>query len=491
MSVRVLKNYIGGKWVESISGNLLDVINPSTGEKIAKVPLSTAEETKVAVKTAAEAFNTWSRIPVSARCNYIFKLRELIEENEDEITKLICLENGKSIADSNAEVKRMRQNIEVACGMPSLIKSEKLYEVASEIDTETIRQPIGVFAMIAPFNFPAMVPFWFLPYAIATGNTYVLKPSELVPLTQEYIFGLIEKTGLPAGVVNLVNGSIEVVDELITNPLVKGVSFVGQTKTAHKVLETCARHSKRCQAMGGAKNYLVVMEDADLDKVVTNMITSCFGCAGQRCMAASIIACVGDGIYEKTKKLFVEAADKMVVANPLDKKYKNEPVLMGPVISQVSRDRIISSIDIAIKEGFKVLLDKSNIKVEGCENGYFIGPVIFGDVNPGSVTERTEIFGPVVGMMKCGSLDAVIKHLHENPFGNGASIYTRNGYWARKFEIEAPCGMIGINLGVPAPVAYFPFGGAKESQLSDIKSQSSRVIDFFTEEKIISRRFFD
>jgi malonate-semialdehyde dehydrogenase (acetylating)/methylmalonate-semialdehyde dehydrogenase len=490
LRIQILKNYIGGKWLESKSGNLLDVTNPSTGEVITKVPLSRAAEANDAIKSAAEAFRSWSKTSVSTRCNYIFKLRELVEENEDELTRLICFENGKSIPDANAEIKRMRQNIEVACGMPTLMKSEKLVEVAVDIDTETIRLPIGVFAMVAPFNFPAMVPFWFMPYAIAAGNTYVLKPSEQVPLTQEFIFKLIEKTGLPAGVVNLVNGSFEVVDEILISPAVKGVSFVGQTKTAHKVLETCAKYSKRCQSMGGAKNYLVVMPDANLDKVVTNMITSCFGCAGQRCMAASIIVCVGDEIYEKTKKAFVEAADKMIVANPLDPKYKDEPILMGPVISKVSKDRILACIETAKKEGFKVLLDKSDIKIKGCENGYFVGPVIFGDVKAGSLTERTEIFGPVVGMMKVDSLDEVIRYLDENPFGNGASIYTQNGYWARKFEIEAQCGMIGINLGVPAPVAYFPFGGMKESQLSDIKSQASRVVDFYTEEKIITRRFF-
>lgn len=491
MLVKILKNYIGGKWVESKSSQILDVTNPSTGEVISKVPVSTSQEVKDAIEAAASAFLIWSKIPVSARCNYIFKLRDLIEENEDEITRLICEENGKSISDSNAEIKRMRQNIEVACGMPSLMKGQKLVEVATEIDTESIRMPIGVFAMIAPFNFPAMVPFWFLPYAIASGNTFVLKPSEQVPNTQDYIFKLIEKTGLPAGVVNLVNGTKDAVDTILAHPKVKGVSFVGSSKVAHKVLEECAKNVKRCQSMGSAKNYLVVMPDANLDKVIGNMITSCFGCAGQRCMASSIIACVGDEIYEKTTKAFVEVADKMIVANPLNPAYKNEAILMGPVISKVSKKRILAAVEQGKKEGFSVLIDKSDMQIPGCENGYFVGPVIFGNVKAGSSLERNEIFGPVVGMMKEESLDEVLKHLDENPYGNGASIYTQNGQWARKFELEVRCGMIGINLGVPAPVAYFPFGGMKESLLSDIKAQSSRVVDFYTEEKVITRRFFE
>lgn len=486
----ILKNYVGGKWVASKTKRVLDVYNPSTGKVINKVPLSLASEVDSAIQIAQKAFSSWSKTPVSTRCDYIFKLRDLIDKNEDKIIELICMENGKSIPDSEAEVKRMRQNIEVACGMPTFMKGGKLIEVAAGIDTETIRLPIGVFAMVAPFNFPAMVPFWFLPYAVASGNTYILKPSEKVPNTQQFIFKLIEESGIPEGVVNLINGDKEAVDAILANPLVRGVSFVGQTRVALKILEECAKRAKRCQSMGGAKNYLVVMPDANLEKVVGNMITSCFGCAGQRCMAASVIACVGEEIYEKTKKAFVKAADEMIVANPLDPKYKDEAILMGPVISQEAKSRILSAIEMAKKEGFKVLLDKSGMEITEGEKGYFVGPIIFGDVKAGSITERTEIFGPMVSMMKVDSLDEVIGYLDESPYGNGASIYTQNGYWARKFELEAQCGMIGINMGVPAPVAYFPFGGMKESQLSDIKAQGSRVVDFYTEEKIITRRFF-
>lgn len=490
MEIRVLKNFINGEWQTSSSTRFLDNINPSTGKVISKVLLSTKNETKNAISAAAKAFPMWSATAVSTRTNYFFKLRELIKKNERRIAEIICEENGKSLPDSLAEMKRMRQNIEVACGMPALLKGAKLPQVADGIDTESIKLPIGVFAMIAPFNFPAMVPFWFLPYAVASGNTYILKPSEQVPDTQNFIFELIEKCNFPPGVISMINGDAEVATELLDNPLVKGVSFVGSTRNAHLVLEKCAVHAKRCQSMGGAKNYLVVMPDADLEKAVENMLTSCFGCSGQRCMAASVIACIGSEIYEKTKKTFIAAVDKMIIANPLDPKYKNEKVLMGPVISEKARDRILDFIEIAKEEGFKIILDKSRIKVKSGENGFFLGPTIIADVTAGSKTERTEIFGPVVSMMKVDSLDEVLQILEDSPYGNGASIYTRDGKIARKFELEAKCGMIGINLGVPAPVAYFPFGGMKESQLTDIKAQASRVVNFFTEEKIITRRFF-
>lgn len=488
--MQVLKNYIGGKWIESKSKRMLDNINPSTGEPINQGTLSTEDEVKEAVDSAVSAFKEWSETPIPKRVDYIFKLRELIVANEDKITELICEENGKSIPDSLAEVKRLRQNIDVACGMPTIMQGKKLTAVSEGIDTDTIRLPIGPFAMIAPFNFPAMVPFWFMPYAVAAGNTYVLKPSEQAPNTQQYIFKLIDQAGFPPGVLNLVNGDCMAVDALLANQDIKGVSFVGQTSTARKILEKCANTSKRCQSMGGAKNYLVIMPDANLEKVIENMITSCFGCAGQRCMAASVIACVGDDIYERTKKAFIDAADRMIVGNPLDPKYKDEKMLMGPVISKAAKERILASIETARTEGFKTILDKSKMAVEGGEGGFFVGPTIFSDVTPGSNTERTEIFGPVISMMKVDSLDAVLKILSDSPYGNGASIYTQNGAWAREFELKADCGMIGINLGVPAPVAYFPFGGMKQSQLSDIKAQSYRVVDFFTEEKIITRRFF-
>ncbi len=486
-----LKNYINGKWVEPKTDNYLDVVNPSTAKVINKVPLSKAADVGLATISAGEAFKSWSATPVSKRSEYFFKLRDLVAENEKKLTRIICEENGKSIPDALAEIKRMRQNIEVACGMPMLMKGEKLTEVAAGIDTESIKLPMGIFAMIAPFNFPAMVPFWFLPYAVAAGNTYILKPSEQVPNTQKFIFQLIDEAGFPPGVINLVNGDGEVAEALIEHPDIKGISFVGSTNRAHKVLQDCAKHSKRCQSMGGAKNYLVVMPDANLKEAVRNMLTSCFGCSGQRCMAASVIACVGKDTYKRTREAFVEAADKLIVGDPLDPRYKDEEVLMGPIISSQAKQRILKAVKDAKKEGCSILLDKSGIKINGREDGFFLGPVVLGNVGAGSKTERTEIFGPVVSMMEVGSLDKVLSYLEDNPYGNGASIYTQNGNWAREFELRAQCGMIGINLGVPAPVAYFPFGGMKESQLSDIKAQAGRVVGFFTEEKMVTRRFFD
>lgn len=485
---RLLKNYINGQWTEATKSGDIEVDNPITGEILCRVPLSTREEINRAIIAAHNAFSGWSKTPVSVRISYAFKLRESLSQEFDNLSRLIVTEMGKSLSDAEAEMKRCIQNIEMACGMPHLIKGYKTPNVVSEIDVETIRLPIGVFGIVSPFNFPVMVPFWFLPYAIFAGNTVVMKPSEQVPLCMEYVFNIIDKLKLPPGVINLVNGNSVVVDALLESNIVKGISFVGSSKVAQKIYLECAKTNKRCQAMGSAKNYLVVMSDADFTQAIPNIITSCFGCAGQRCMAASVIACVGEDTYELTKDKFIDAAKRIDIGNPLDPKFKNSRFVMGPVISGKARKRIIESIEMAAEDGAILLLDGREVAGK-YPKGYFIGPTILGNVRLGSRTERTEIFGPVVSMIKVDSIEDAIKAINDNPYGNGASIYTKSGYYARKFEMEANCGMIGINIGVPAPVAYFPFGGTKASQLSDIKAQGTRVIDFFTEEKIITRRF--
>ena len=490
MSLRIVRNYVDGKWVEPDNNGHLDIENPSTGQIIGKAPLSTVAEVNRAVDAAARAFESWRQTPVARRVEPLYKLDALLRENEEQIARTLVEEMGKSLPDAQAEMKRIFENIEVACGMPVLQQGDKLIGVSYDIDGEVIRLPIGVFAMIAPFNFPAMVPFWFLPYAIATGNTYVVKASEQVPLTMQLIAEFIDRTGLPEGVFNLVNGDKVAGQALIEHPSVKGVSLVGSTRTCRVVSEMCARNHKRCQAMGSAKNHLVAMPDAKLDDMLRNMITSCYGCAGQRCMAASAIFSKRKAAYEIVCEKFVEASKNVLVANPLDPRVADEAMVMGPVISAKSKQFILEMIETGIKEGATLSLDGRDITVPGCENGYFVGPTVFTDVKPGMEIHSTEIFGPVVVVLKAGSLDEAIRIINDHEYGNGASIYTQNGYYARKFKLETNCGMIGVNVGIPAPVAYLPFGGMKASQFADIKAQGKVIINFFTESRIITERFW-
>jgi len=489
MALQIVRNYVDGKWIEPDNSGHLDIENPSTGQIIGKTPLSTVAEVNRAIDSASEAFKTWSRTPVARRVEPLYKLDALLRENEEKIARTLVEEMGKSLPDARAEMKRIFENIEVACAMPVLQQGDKLIGASYGIDGEVIRLPIGVFAMIAPFNFPAMVPFWFLPYAIATGNTYVVKASEQVPLTMQLITEFIDQAGLPKGVFNLVNGDKIVGQALIENPAVKGVSLVGSTRTCRIVSEKCAQNHKRCQAMGSAKNHLVAMHDAKVDDMLRNMITSCYGCAGQRCMAASAIVAVGNDMYKTVCDKFVEASRKVLVANPLDPEVADEPMVMGPVISAKSKRFILEMIETGIKGGATLALDGRSITVPDCENGHFVGPTVFTDVKPGMKIHSTKIFGPVVVVLKAGSLDEAIGIINDLEYGNGASIYTQNGYYARKFKLETECGMIGVNVGIPAPVAYLPFGGMKASQFADIKAQGREIINFFTENKIITERY--
>ena len=490
MALQIVRNYVDGKWIEPENNGHLDIENPSTGQTIGKAPLSTVDEVNRAIDAAAKAFKTWSRTPVARRVEPLYKLDALLRKYEEKIARTLVEEMGKSLPDARAEMKRIFENIEVACGMPVLQQGDKLIGASYGIDGEVIRLPIGVFAMIAPFNFPAMVPFWFLPYAIATGNTYVVKVSEQVPLTMQLITEFIDQAGLPKGVFNLVNGDKIVGQALIENPAVKGVSLVGSTRTCRIVSEKCAQNHKRCQAMGSAKNHLVAMPDAKVDDMLRNMITSCYGCAGQRCMAASAIVAVGNDMYKTVCEKFVEASENVLVANPLDPRVANESMVMGPVISAKSKQFILSMIETGISEGATLALDGRDIKVPGCENGHFIGPTVFTDVKPEMEIHKTEIFGPVEVVLKAESLDDAIKIINDLDYGNGASIYTQNGYYARKFKLETECGMIGVNVGIPAPVAYLPFGGMKASQFADIKAQGKAIVNFFTESKIVTERYW-
>jgi len=464
--------------------------NPSTGEILAKTPLSTPAEANRAVEAAYEAYQSWRNLPVARRVKPLYKLVDLLRQNEDKIVRVLVSEMGKSIPDAAAEMKRAYENIEVACGMPVLQQGDKLIGASFGIDGEVMRLPLGVFAMVAPFNFPAMVPFWFLPYALATGNTFIVKASERVPLTMELITEYIGQCGFPPGVFNLVNGDKIAVETFIDNPKVKGVSVVGSSKTCKIIAEKCAGANKRFQAMGSAKNHLVAMPDANIKEMIRNMITSCYGCAGQRCMAASAIVAVGDEMYKKVCEKFVNASKEVIVANPLDPQVADEPMVMGPVISAERKKFILEMIERGIKEGATLALDGRDLVVPGCEKGHFIGPTVFTDVKPGMEIHKTEIFGPVEVILKADTIDEAINIINEHQYGNGASIYTQSGYWARKFKLETECGMIGINIGIPAPVASLPFGGMKISQYSDIKAQGKAIINFFTEDKIITERYW-
>ena len=490
MSVKTVKNYINGKWVEAENTGFVDIENPSTGEIIAQVPLSTPAEVNRGIDAAAEAYKTWGKTPVARRVAPLYKLADLLRQNEDKIARVLSEEMGKSVPDAKAEMKRVFENIEVACGMPVLQQGDKLIGSSYGIDGEVINLPIGVFAMIAPFNFPAMCPFWFLPYAIATGNCFIVKASKQVPLTMGIITEYIDQIGLPDGVFSLVNGDRVVADTFMKSDKVKGVSVVGSTGVCKQIAEKCAKTNKRFQAMGGAKNHLVAMGDAKVDDVIRNMISSCFGCAGQRCMASSAIVAVGDDMYKTICAEFVNASKEVIVANPLDPKVADEQMVCGPVISAGAKKFIVGMIDKGVEEGATLALDGRDIVIEGCEKGHFVGPTVFTDVKPGMEIHTTEIFGPVVVILKADTLDEAIGIINDHQYGNGASIYTQNGYWARKFKLEAECGMIGINVGIPAPVAYLPFGGFKDSQWADIKTQGKAIINFYTEDKVITERYW-
>ncbi len=490
MPIRELRNYVDGAWNEPAGRDGLDVENPSTGGTIARVPLSSAADLDAAVAAARAAFPAWSMTPVDKRVAPLFKLAALIRDNRETLARQITEENGKSLPDARAEVDRTLENVETACGMPILQQGDKLIGAAPGIDGEVVRLPIGVFAMIAPFNFPAMVPFWFIPYAVATGNTFVVKPSELVPCTMQILTEYIDRCGFPKGVFNLVNGDRRVAEAIVAHSGVAGVSVVGRTATAQAIAEACVRTNKRFQAMGGAKNHLVVMPDARMDEAIRNMITSGYGCAGQRCMASSAIVCVGDETYRRVIDRFVRASSEVVVADPLDPKVADRPMVMGPVISAKAKEFILSMIDTGIKEGAKLALDGRGVKVAGRDGGHYLGPTVFTDVRPGMSVHRTEIFGPVQVILKAADLDEAISVVNDHPYGNGASIYTQNGYHARKFKLEALAGMIGVNVGIPAPVAYLPFGGMKASQFSHIKAQGRATVAFFTEDKIVTERYW-
>jgi malonate-semialdehyde dehydrogenase (acetylating)/methylmalonate-semialdehyde dehydrogenase len=476
-------NYINGEWIPSTIDECLDVINPATGQTIAQTPLGSRADVDSAAKAASDAFPAWRRTPVQDRVQYLFKLRDLLKTNHDEIARIITDECGKTFEEARAEMVRAIENVEVACGMPHLMKGELVEDIAPGIDEMMIRQPLGVCATIAPFNFPGMIAFWYLPYAIAAGNTYIVKPSEKVPMTMQFIFKLIEQVGFPKGVVNLVNGAKEVVDGILEHPAVRAVTFVGSTKVAKYLYATAAAHGKRVQAQGGAKNPVIVLPDADMEMATKIVADSAFGCAGQRCLAVSFAVTVAEARNTFTE-LICDAASARVVGYGLD-----SGVQMGPVINAASKARVEQLIGLGIQEGAAIPVDGRGAQIQGYEGGYFVRPTILSDVPRGSEIAKTEIFGPVLSLMHVNTVDDAIELVNSGQYGNQASLFTSSGNAARRFRYEAEAGNIGINIGVAAPMAFFPFSGWKDSFFGDMHGQGMDAVEFFTQKKVVVERW--
>lgn len=476
-------NCINGAWSRSGTSEFVKVFDPATSEVLATIPLAGREEVNAAVAAASAAFPAWRSTPPQERIQYLFKFKQLLERYADEIARLTTRENGKTLAESRAELQRGIENIEVACGIPTLMQGYNLEDIARGIDEILIRQPLGVVTAITPFNFPAMIPLWFLPCAIACGNTFVLKPSERVPLTARRLIELLHEAGLPKGVVNMVVGGKAAVDALLRHPDVRAISFVGSTPVAKYVYAEASAHGKRVQCQGGAKNYVVVMPDADLDMTAQIVSDSAFGCAGQRCLAVSAAITVGQARNKFTERI-TEIAASLRVGNGLD-----EHVQMGPVISPVSKERIESLIDNAVESGGKAILDGRRPQLPNGSQGAFLKPTILSDVNSNNLLLTTEVFGPVLVLQPARDLDEAIEILSHSPYGNAASIFTSSGASARKFRYEVPTGNVGINVGVAAPMAYFPFSGWKDSFFGVLHGQGRDGVEFYTDKKVVIERW--
>ena len=476
-------NYINGEWIEPKVKEYFDVINPATGEVIAKTPLGGSEDVDAAAKAAAAAFPDWRRTPVQDRVQYLFKLRDLLKVNMDEIARTITDEAGKTFEESKAEMVRAIENVEVACGMPMMGKGEVVEDIAPGIDEIMVRQPVGVCATVAPFNFPGMIVFWYLPYALAAGNTYVIKPSEKVPMTMQLIFQLIDRIGLPKGVVNMVNGAKDTVDAILEHPIIRAVTFVGSTSTAKYLYTKASANGKRVQAQGGAKNPVIVLPDADMDMATRIIANSAFGCAGQRCLAISLAVTVAEA-RNTFSEMICDAASSRVVGYGLD-----SGIQMGPVINASSKERIEQLIGIGAGEGASVPVDGRRTTVKGYERGSFVRPTILTNVQPEGRIAGTEIFGPVLSLMHVDSVDDAIALVNKGYYGNQASLFTSSGEAARKFRYEVQAGNVGINIGVAAPMAFFPFSGWKESFFGDMHGQAMDAVEFFTQKKIVVERW--
>jgi malonate-semialdehyde dehydrogenase (acetylating)/methylmalonate-semialdehyde dehydrogenase len=484
-NVQEVPNFIDGEFRRPGARDWLDVVNPATGEILARAPLSPAEEVDRAAEVAARTFQSWRRTPAGDRVQPLFRLKGLLERNFADLAQTITLECGKTLAESRGELQRAIENVEVASGIPILMQGYNSEDIASGMDELMIRQPVGVAAIIAPFNFPAMIPMWFLPYAVACGNTCVVKPSERVPLTMRKIAELIEEAKFPNGVVNLVNGSRETVEAILDHPLIRAVSFVGSTPVARHIYARAAQNGKRVQCQGGAKNPIVVLPDADIEMTARIAADSAFGCAGQRCLASSVAIPVGNA-----GKPFVDAMAGIASSRTVGFGIE-DGVEMGPVISQQSKSRIEQWIQKGADEGARVIVDGRGKVIPGCEKGSFVGPTLLAGVSPEAEIFRTEVFGPVLSIVAAETIDDAIALVNGSAYGNMACLFTSSGASARKFRYEAEVGNVGINVGVAAPMAYFPFSGWKESFFGDLHAQGRHAVEFYTQTKVVVERWPD
>ncbi|MFC2070503.1 CoA-acylating methylmalonate-semialdehyde dehydrogenase [Chloroflexota bacterium] len=483
-----VRNYIGGEWVES-KGQIKEVVNPVTQKLIARVPISTTEEINAAIKAAQDTFPMWRATPPVTRARYLFRLKELLEENFEELSRIQTQEHGKTIDESRGETRRGIENVEVACGTPTLMMGYNLEDIATGIDEYLIRQPLGVFGIIAPFNFPFMIPLWSAPYAVATGNCVVIKPSPEVPLSQMKLVELVEEAGFPPGVWNVVNGDRDVVNGMLDSPDIKGIVFVGRTSTAKDVIyKRCGETGKRVIAQGAAKNFMVIMPDCNVEGTVTAMMTSFYGNTGQRCLSGANLVIVGEdeGFYRGFLDRIYDAAKRIVIGYGLD-----ESVQMGPVKDIDKKARIIQYIESGIKEGATLKLDgRKDIDIAGdYPDTCFLGPTIFENVTPDMTIAREEIFGPVMSVMRAMSLDEAIELCNSSQYGNGNAIFTSDGKSAREFQYRVTSGNVGINIGIVAPMAFFPFSGMKDSFFGVLHTMGQEAVRFFTESKVVIQRW--
>jgi len=480
-----LKNYVDGEFVTPTTEKYDPVYNPAKDEVIAEVPMCVKEDVDAAVEAAVNAFEEWKEVPITTRVRYLFELKNALEGKFEELSRVTTQNHGKIIDEARGEMRRLIENVETAIAIAyTLFKGERLDQIATGIDEELVREPLGAFGVIGPFNFPALAPFWYIPYAMAVGATLVVKPSEICPIPMSEICQIFDEINLPPGVVNIVHGGKEVGEELIKHPDIQGVTFVGSTPVGRAVYRLAGEYGKRALVQAGAKNYVVVMPDVNLNKAVPNMLASFFGNSGQRCLAGANLAAVGE-VYDELKKKFVEAASKLKLGYGLD-----ESVGMGPVVSRKAKERILWFIEKGIEEGAKLILDGRNPKVPDYPNGYFVGPTVFDDVTPDMTIAKEEIFGPVAAIIRFDTLDDAIEVINKSKYGNAAVIYTSSGAAERKFTRSVKCGNVGVNVGIPAPMAFFPFAGMRESFFGVLHGQID-CVDFFADRKVIIKRWLD
>ncbi|KAB7705593.1 CoA-acylating methylmalonate-semialdehyde dehydrogenase [Bacillus aerolatus] len=481
-TTNILKNYIGGKWIEVKTDEYRPVPNPATGENLANVPISTKEDVHVAVQTAKEAFKTWSQTPVPKRARILFKYQQLLVDNWEALAKLITQENGKNYGEAYGEVQRGIECVEFAAGAPTLMMGKQLPDISTNIESGMFRYPVGVVGGITPFNFPMMVPCWMFPLAIACGNTFVLKPSERTPLLANRLAELFQEAGLPNGVLNIVHGAHDVVNGLLEHEDVAAISFVGSQPVAKYIYQTAANYGKRVQALAGAKNHTIVMPDCDLDLAVKEIINAAYGSAGERCMACSVVVAVGDAADSLVQKL-TEAADNLKMGDGLE-----EDVFLGPVIRQEHKEKTKNYIESGEQEGAVLVRDGRKDELNH-EKGYFIGPTIFDQVQPNMKIWKEEIFAPVLSIVRVNSLEEAIDLTNQSDFGNGACLFTASGHDVRYFRENIQVGMLGVNIGVPAPMAFFPFSGWKNSFYGDLHANGSDGVEFYTRRKMLTARW--